>query len=232
MHTSSCSEGQYAFVWTHAVLLLAVTVVGLLSGGCFVLTSERRNKPDAPGGLIKVHRSSENSKYSQLFEYPDFNLDVGAQNSPDRWQIGFLFYVLPIPQHFDYLATQPVRIDVHLEPKSTQIAFDPWRVFFLGLGTNQVRVPPAGIWQDHRWLGTNISGPIPITNDATFYLEFSPWSQMFPNQEFSAVDVHPDRDLPFRLSIEGIRDSGESVTLPSITFRATTFIRPGFRLPY
>jgi len=215
-----------------AMLLLSVTVMGMLSTSCFVLTSERRNEPVAARDSIKVNTGSKELRYSRLFQYPNFTLDVGVNDGPDRWQIVFLFYVLPLPNRLDYLSGEPVSVDVHLDPKSAEIEFDPRKVFFLGLGTNQVRVPPSSVWQDQRRLGTNVSNAVSITNDTTFHLEFSDWSQMLPDQQFSLLKVQPDRDLPFRFSIEGILDSGRTVVLPSITFRPTARIRPGFRLPY
>lgn len=219
MRETCSSKCRYVVRWTYPRRFLAIIALGMLSSGCFVLTSERRNKPDAPRDLVEVHRNSDGLSYSRLFVSPDFDLDVGVKNGPVRWELPFLFYILPIPVRYDYLATQPLRVDVHLEPKSPQITFDPWQIFFLG--TNHVRVPPARIWQDHRWLGTNTSKAFPVTNGTMFLLEFSPWDQ-----------VYPDRDLPFQLSIEGIRVSGQTNSLPPITFEPTTIIRPGFQLPY
>ena len=212
-----------------AILLLEVAIMAPFTSGCFVLTSERRNKPDASSNAVQVN-ASEELAYSRVFQCPDFNLRVGVENGPPRWEAVFLFYLLPLPHRFDYLSTAPVHVDVHLQPKAADVAFDPWRVFFLGLGANQVRVPPSRVWQDGKWLGTNAVAPVTLTTDTRFRLEFSDWSSMHP--EASLVADYPDRDLPFRISVEGALDSGQPVPLPSLTFTPAAHIRAGFQLPY
>jgi len=220
MHDTS----KYTAHLTQFPLILAIITLGLLNSGCFVLTNRWRNKPDAPREQVKLNRDADDLRYSRLLRTPDFDLDVRAKDGPTRWKAPFWFYILPIPVTYEYLATQPLSVVVHLEPKAPQITFDPWQIFFAG--TNHVRVPPAKIWQDDRWLGTNTftSKAFPVTNSTKFLLEFSPWNQAYPD--------YPDRGLPFQLSIESIRVSGEVVSVPSITFKPTTFIRPGFKLPY
>ncbi len=207
-----------AFPWIYPLILIATMMSGALVSGCFVLTGDRRNKPQAPRDLVKLNTKSD-IKYWRLLDSPDLNLEIGVENGPIRWEAPFLFYILPLPTSYDYLATQPMRVEVHVEPKSLQVTLDPWQIFLLG--TNQVRVPPAHIWQDQNWLGTNTTKALPITNSATFLLEFTPWDR-----------VYPDRDLPFQLSIQGIRVSGQCISLLPITFKPTKFIRSGFQLPY
>ena len=202
-----------------SLLFLAILAFGTLGTGCFVLTGDRRNKADAAREQVNLHSDSVEMRFSRQFDSADFAMDVGAENGPIRWEAPFLFYNLPIPTSYDYLATQPLRVDVHLEPKFPRITIDPWQIFFLG--PNRVRVPPTGIWQDKAWLGTNTVNAVSITKNTTFLLEFSPWDQ-----------VHPDRDLPFQLSIEGIQVSGQSISLLPMTFKPEKFIRAGFRLPY
>jgi hypothetical protein len=102
-----------------SLLLLAILAFGTLGNGCFVLTGDRRNKPDAPREQVNLHSDSVQMRYSRRFDSPDFGIDVGVENGPIRWEAPFLFYILPIPTTYDYLATQPLRVDVHLEPKSS-----------------------------------------------------------------------------------------------------------------
>ena len=159
-------------------------------------------------------RTPARSSYSRLVDSPDFNLEVGVNNGPVESGLFFWFYVLPIPFCGDESATQHLIVDVQLEPKSPQITFDPWQVFFLR--TNQVRVPPTQVW-----LGTNTSRALSVTNSTRFVLEFPTWGR-----------IHPDWDLPFQLSIEGITVSGQTVPLLPVTFVPTAITRPEFRLPY
>ena len=223
MRETRSSKCRYAVGWACLLLFLATISLGMLSTGCLVLTSERRNKPNAPRNLVKLHRNSDSLRYYRLFDCLDFDMDVGVESGPDRWQLAFLFDVLPVLfQSYESSATQPLLVDVQLEPKSPDITFNPWQIFFVG--TNKVRVPPARVWQDQRFLGTNTLKAFPATNCTRFLLEFSPWDQVYPDS--------PDRDLPFQLCIEGLKVSGQTKSLPLITFKPTTFIRPGFRLPY
>src|SRR6266576_753264 len=112
MNEARSRNGRKACAWADTVLVVAVVALGMLSSGCFVLTSERRNKPDALCEQIKVDRNSDGLMYCRRLKYPDFTLDVGVENGPPRWQMGFLFYVLPIRQSFDYLDTEPVRVQM------------------------------------------------------------------------------------------------------------------------
>jgi hypothetical protein len=217
---------------TTVILMVSVVLVGFVNSGCFVVTCERRNKPVAPCEAVQVNSNSEDVKYSRRFQRPDLNVAVGAENGPARWQLDFWFYVLPIPERFDYLSRIPLWIDVQIEPKSSEIAFEPMKVYFQGMGTNQVKVPPSNVWQDQDWLGTNVSDAVSITNRTRFRLEFMEWSQMCPDKNSPILEVQPNRDLPFRVAVEGVLDSGRRVDLPSITFRPTAHIEPGFRLPY
>ena len=175
--------------------------------------------PDAPRHLVEWRKGSGELSYSRLLDTPEFSLDVGVEDGPCRWEAPFWFYILPIPQSYASLATKPVSVNLVLEPKSSQITLNPWKIFFVG--TNELRVPPGKIWQDGRWLGTNTAVALPITNGTKFLLEFSPWDRLYP-----------DRKLPFQLSIEGIRVFGRGVPLRDIAFKPTAFIRSEFRLPY
>jgi hypothetical protein len=212
---------RYSVGWTYSVLFLAAIALSMLCSGCFLITTESVNKPDAPSSQVKLHKDKDSNKisYSRLFDSQDFDLEVGVNNGPVRWEIGFWFYVLPIPCRYDDSATQALFVNMHLEPKSPQITFDPWQIFVLG--TNQVRVPAVRIWQDNSKLGTNTSTTFPVTKGTKFVLEFPPWGQ-----------VHPDRGLPLQLSIAGIKASGQSVPMLPIAFVPTTIVRPEFRLPY
>ena len=214
------------------LIIVAIAFGGFVNSGCFVLTCERRNKAVGPGVAVQMNSKSKDMKYSRRFEYSDFDLTVGAENGPARWRLDFWFYVLPIPERFDYLSRNPLRIDVEIQPKSNKLAFEPMRVYFQGTGTNQVNVPPSSIWQDDRWLGTNVSAAISITNSTRFRLEFANWSRMCAAGNSQALEVQPDRDLPFRVAVEGILDSGRHLDLPSITFKPTAHLQPGFILPY
>src|SRR6266853_1719048 len=87
---------------------LAIILLGTFGSGCFVITSERLYKPDAPRGMVKSHSTSDGVCYSRMFYSPDLDLDVSVESGPDRWQVGLLFYILPVPsKRYDYLNPKP-----------------------------------------------------------------------------------------------------------------------------
>ncbi len=90
MRETRSSKCRYAVGWACPLLFLTTISLGMLSTGCFVLTSERRNKPDAPRNLVKLHGNSDSLRYYRLFDCLDYDLDVGVESGPDRWQPAFL----------------------------------------------------------------------------------------------------------------------------------------------
>jgi hypothetical protein len=192
---------------------------GALGSGCFVIRGERRIKPDSNGTAVKIDNDYSGPMYSRVVDSPDFKLGVGVANGPARWELQFLLNILPIYVYRISETTWPLKADLDLEPKSSRVTFAPWETFFQG--TNQVRVPPSGIWQGDRFLGTNATETLVVTNRTMFHFQFS-----------APHGAYFDQDLPFQLSIEGIRVSGQKSALPPIHFQPTTVVRPGFRLPY
>ena len=200
----------------------ALLGLGILNGGCLALTRERVIKPVAPAEQILTHWDNSDQPYSRFLDFRDFTLNVGVDNGPSRWEMGFLFWVLPLPYPVGG-DDQPIFVRVHFAPKSQSVTFDPWQVYFLGLGTNLMHARAAAVWQDDHLLGTNAASGLVVTNDTKLTLKFSPWPQM---------ELHPDRDAPFQLAFEGIRDSGQNVPLPLLTFKPRGHTRAEFRLPY
>ncbi len=106
-------------------MLSATLVAGILSSGCFVLSTERRYRPDGPREFVKTTRHGEQLTYMQEFDSPDFNLEVGVEDDRGPWELDFLFDILPTPQRIGYLDSAPMRVSVHLRSKSGKIIFDP-----------------------------------------------------------------------------------------------------------
>lgn len=219
MREAPATNDNRECVGTRLMSVVLFVALCTLTNGCFVLTSEWRNMPDAPRYAIEAHDSSNGKAYSRAFDTRELKLQVTVENGPIRWEAPFLFYIIPIPTSYDYLATQPLSVDLTLQPKLGQIAVDPWQTFYVG--TNHVRVPPAHVWKNLLSIQTNVPTALPVTTNTIFVLEFSPWDQ-----------VSPDRALPFQLSIEGLSASGQTISLPPITFKPKPSLRSGFRLPY
>jgi hypothetical protein len=203
----------------------------VLNVGCLALTRERVMKPLAPADQILTHLDNGVQPYSTLLTVRDFNLEVGVDNGPPRWEMVSLFWVLPVP-YSSGGEDQPFFVRVHFRPKSESVTFDPWEVYFLGLGTNLMHARPAAVWRGGKSLGTNAAGAFVVTTETDLSLKFAPWAQTFSELGGYRKASHQDRDAPFRLSFEGIRISGQSFPLPPLTFKPTGHTRPEFRLPY
>jgi len=201
------------------VLILATLAAGVLCNGCFVLTSERRYKPEASSSEVRSLRSGEELSYSRFIESDVVTLEIGVRNSPGTWELGFLFWVLPFPINYDYVATQPMTVDVFVEPKSANVTFDPSKTFFLN--ANQGPASPGRIFYNHEWFGTNDSRAFPITSRSRFVLEFSLWN-----------NAHPNRYAPFQLRVQGLGVGEDPIRFSPVNFKPITVVWPQFRLPY
>src|SRR6267142_3503068 len=204
-----------------SALLITVTALSVFETGCFVIRGERRIKPVAPGNSVaKSTDSRRNLIYYRHFDTPDFNLNVGVvNNAPAKWELQFLFNILPCYVYRVKETTWPLIAVIYLDPKLPGLTFEPGQVFLVE--TNHPPSPPRNIWLEGVFPVTNTVNSLLISNGIAFRLAFVGESRRYINQ-----------DEPFRLYIEGIRVSGESRPLPPIYFRPGTTVRPGFRLPY
>ena len=84
MRETCPNKCRYAFPWTYPLILIAILMLGVLVSGCFVLTGDRRYKPQAPRQLVELNTKSE-IKYWRLLDSPDLNLDIGVENGLARW---------------------------------------------------------------------------------------------------------------------------------------------------
>jgi len=170
-----------------------------------------------------VHKSTDSHGYPvyyRHFDTSDFYLHVGVVNdAPAKWELQFLFNIIPCYIYRVKQTTSPLITDIYLEPKTPGLTFEPGRVFLLQ--TNRAPLPPSWIWPESSFRATNsVDSPL-ITNPVTFRLVFNDENQKYINQ-----------DLPFQLSVEGIHISGQAKTLPPVDFNPRIAVRPGFRLPY
>jgi hypothetical protein len=156
--------------------------------------------------------------YYRHFDASDFRLNVGVVNdAPAKWELQFLFNIIPCYIYRVKETTWPLITELYIEPKSPGITFELGRVFFLQ--SNRAPLPPS--WSEGSFPVTDTFNSFPVTNSITLRLAFKGTNR-------GSID----QDIPFQLSIEGIRVSGETYRLPQIDFRPATAVRPGFRLPY
>ena len=202
-----------------AVALIVIAVGSVLTSGCFVLESEKQYKPEGPVSQVNTDKHRNEIVYSRLVQAEDFDVEIRIGNTPGTWNLAFLFWVLPFPMAGDYVRTQPLTVDFFVEPKSSQIAFDPAKTFFAS--AKQPPVPPRRIYYNNDWFGTNDSRAFPLATRTHFVTEFSLWNE-----------AHLNPYKPFSLELKGLRANDSPVSLSPVTFTPVTVVRPKFRLPY
>lgn len=199
-------------------LFLAAIGTSALCSGCFVIRHEQFSRPVGPVESVEFHRIAEGFEtYSRVVDTTGLKMEVSVANYPSGWELQFLFNLIPISR-YHYGKTEPLSVDVEVEPKTPGLTLQPGKIFFVC--ANKVRLPPAkaryGLSPEAS-LGDTVS----ITNRMTFHLEFPVEHRAYPEQ-----------DVPFQLSIEGLRVASRVIAVPPLTFEPQRLTRPAFRLPY
>jgi hypothetical protein len=216
-------------------VVLLLVGVALFCPGCLVVRSKRLSEPVAPRRVVRLAPTIDYGAYwyyHWTFKTNDFDLDVSAYNTKNRHQFFFWFYVLPLPDFSGKIdpAGSNLTVEIQIEPKGTNVVFDPSRTFYwatnyatpipVSAGPTRVMMgygePEHGTYHAPPEYGA-VSGMIPVTTTTIFGLNFS---------------VNDDPDRPFVLSIEGLSSNGTNVVVPRIAFKPTTIIRPEMIMPY
>jgi hypothetical protein len=198
---------------------IVITVLfALLNTGCFVITSHHVSKPLGSAEAAEFHHPPQDDRYGWYvhhFRSSDFDLDTSVYNNTERLQIGFLFWVLPVP-FFETQTRPEFEIGTDLWPKNKTLLLDPWR--FEYIPGNKAPVKPskilrfeAGSWKP---LGR---GQLPVSKPESLTIHF---------------DAPADPDLPFKLRISGVSTAEETNFTYTIDFQGSRIIRAGFILPY
>jgi hypothetical protein len=194
-------------------------VTGAACSGCFVVRHEQFSKPLGPADSVQFQRIAAGCEsYSRVIHTNEYTAQVSVANLPSGWELQFLFNIIPISR-YDYGETEPLLVEVEVEPRNPGLDVDPNQIFFVG--EDHVRIPPAKTRVLGRPSGPTVKGPVAVTNCTTFRLEF-------PVEHLA----YPKRDSPFQLSLEGLTIAGRPVPVPPITFEPGLRTGPGFRLPY
>ncbi len=199
-------------------LFLAVIGSSALCTGCFVVRHEQYSRPVGPVESVKFHRISRGFQtYSRVVDTTACKMEVSVANYPSGWELQFLFNLIPI-HRYHYGKTEPLSVDVEVEPKTPGLTLQPGKIFFVG--TDKVRVPPAKAWYGSS-PESSLDEPVSITNCMIFHLEFPVEHRAYPEQ-----------DVPFQLSIEGLCVGSRGIAVPPLTFEPQRMTRPAFQLPY
>src|SRR5262249_51108630 len=104
-----------------------------------------------------VHKSTDSHGYPvyyRHFDTSDFYLHVEIVNdAPAKWELQFLFNIIPCYIYRVKQTTSPLITDIYLEPKTPKLTFEPGRVFLLQ--TNRAPLPPSWIWPESSFRATN-----------------------------------------------------------------------------
>src|ERR1043166_5404814 len=114
--------------------ILVIIICSLLSTGCFVVTSNHVSKPVGPSQAVEFRHENYDSAsgwYVRHFHSPDLDFDIGLGNNTERLQVGFLFWVLPIPFSEDRTILQ-FEVKADFQPAAGKtIVIDPWRIEYI-----------------------------------------------------------------------------------------------------
>lgn len=147
--------GCSAVTTSYRLAILYAVVSGILNSGCLVVSSNHVSKPIAPRETVEL-RHEENGGdatgwYVCHVHSTGVDLDISVRNNAERLQIGFLFWVLPVPSYVK-TSVPDAEIEAALWPNANSLVVDPWRIEFVP--TNGAPIAPARI---KRLLETNFA---------------------------------------------------------------------------
>jgi hypothetical protein len=202
------------------VINLFTIICSLLSAGCFVVTSNHVSKPVGPSQTVEFRHNEYASEasgwYVRHFHSPDLDFDLGLDNNTERLQVGFLFWVLPIPFSENRTNLQ-FEVEADFQPASGKtILIDPWLIEYIP--ANGAPVAPSKI----------------LRNEGAALKPVSPGPMLITNHDFLSLhyEAKCDPDVPFKLSVGGLPPSGQTNSATIIRYKRSKIVRAGFKLPY
>jgi hypothetical protein len=202
---------------SRSLAVIAAAACGMLNSGCFVVSSYHVSKPVGPSKTVEFHHPPQGDLwgwYVRHIHSPGVDIDVFVANNAERFQIGFWFWVIPVP--YSKSGSPDAAAEINLRPAESGVAIDPWRIEYIP--ANGFPVGPFKILRldDGTWKPVS-RGRLPINKPESFHIEYR-------------APCNPD--LPFKLSIAGISTSGQTNSIPSIDYQRSKIVRPQFVLPY
>jgi len=200
------------------LIFLGALVSGLFSSGCLVVSSNHVSKPVAAKETIELRHDTNFDEstgwYTHHVQSSDVDFDVSIYNNAERLQVGFLFWVIPIP--FTKSSVPDAFLQVDLRPTETNsITIDPWRIEYLP--AENTGITPAKIWREDNGSWKRIPrGELSINKPESFRIEYT-------------APCNPD--LPFTLLIAGV-PVADSPSFVAINYERAKLYHTGIRLPY
>jgi len=96
------------------------------------VSSRHVSKPIAPPETVEQFRDKDGlvwECYVHHVRSPKMDLDVTINNNMERMQVGFLFWVLPVP--YSKSGSPDARIQIDVRPTGTNVTLDPWRILYI-----------------------------------------------------------------------------------------------------
>ena len=201
-----------SFTW---LPLLAALIFGLLNSGCLVVSSNHVSKPVAPKETVERLHGEDGQLWDGYVDHVhsrELDIDVAVHNAVERFQVGFLFWVLPIP--YSKSGSPDARVQVDVRPIGNDVIFDPWRILYIpapGAPDAPVKISHLknGEWKPIA------REPLSIHQSESFMIDY---------------DGPCNPDSQFTVSLASA--SGKIDLLPSIDYKCAKFFHTRFQLPY
>lgn len=199
-------------------MVLGPLLCAMLNSGCLVVSSNHVSKPVAPPATVELRHETNSDDstgwYTHHVHSADVDFDVSVPNNAERLQVGFLFWVIPVP--FTKSSVPDAVVELNLQPnEGNQIAIDPWSIQYRP-AENQ-GISAAKIWrEDHGSWKPVPHGQLTINRPESLRLEFN-------------APCNPD--FPFTLLIAGI-PVADHPNFVTINYEQAKLYHTGFRLPY
>jgi hypothetical protein len=202
------------FPW---LIFLGALACGFLNSGCLVVSSNHVSKPIAAKETVELchdeYAVGDAGWYIHHVHSSDVDFDVSVHNNAERFEMGFLFWVLPVPYFKSEIPDAAVELD--LRPREgNQIAVNPWHIEFHPV--EDVAISPAKIWRKDNGSWKPVpKGQLTIDKTESLRLEYN-------------APCNPD--FPFTLVIAGVPTSDQKII--AINYERAKLFQTGFKLPY
>lgn len=182
-----------------------------------MVSSNHVSKPVAAAGTVELRhdeRADESTGwYTHHVHSTNVDFDVAVLNNAERLQVGFLFWVIPIPYTKSW--TPDAVVELNLRPMASNVVVDPWSIDLFPV--EDVCIGPKKIFREENGTWKSIPhGELSLTKPESFRLEY---------------DVTCNPDSHFTLAITDIPKTEHNQWIV-INYEPAKLVHTGFRLPY
>lgn len=200
------------------MFILGVFACGWLNSGCLVVSSNHVSKPVAAKETVALRHDDNADEstgwYTHHVHSSDVDFDVAVQNNAERLQVGFLFWVIPVP--FTKSSVPDAVVQLNLQPLAgNQLTIDPWSIQYRP--AENKGIAPVKIWREENGSWKPVPhGQLSINKPESLRLDYN-------------APCNPD--LPFTLLIAGV-PMADHPNFVTINYERAKLFHTGFRLPY